>query len=178
MLGIRGVFVLCCCGSQLVSCSESEEDPQDESAKIAALKAARNPEGETYLDVHFVLGSSVEELVARFGEPDAYRQQRGNQPYGTIKWNDLKGVKVFAILKDSLCAYVNYGFKKMDPFDETRAFRIIGVEPPEEEPGVSVPETGVKKWYPFEQYHRLTVSSQVKNVTVKGYDFVIVPGTS
>ncbi|MCY3775776.1 MAG: hypothetical protein OXH11_07310 [Candidatus Aminicenantes bacterium] len=178
MLGIRGVFVLGCCGFQLVSCSERGEDAQDESAKIAALKAARNPEGETYLDVHFVLGSSVEELVARFGEPDAYRPQLGSQPYGNIKWNDLKGVKVFAILKDSLCAYVNYGFQKMDPFDETRALRIIGVEPPGEEPSVSVLETGVKKWYPFEQYHRLTVSSQVKNVSVKGYDFVIVPGTS
>ena len=91
--------------------------------RIAAFKAARDPEGETYLDVHFVLGSRVEELVARFGEPDAYRPQLGNQPYGNIKWNDLKGVKVFAILKDSLCAYVNYGFKKMDPFDETRGLQ-------------------------------------------------------
>ena len=175
---IRGVFALSCCGIQLVSCSESEEVAQDEGAKIAAFKAARNPEGETYLDVHFVLGSRVEELVARFGEPDAYRPQLGNQPYGNIKWNDLKGVKVFAIIKDSLCAYVNYGFQKMTPFDETEAFRIIGVEPPEEEPAVLVPETGVRKWYPFEEYHRLTVSSQVKNVTVKGYDFVVVPGTS
>lgn len=178
MLGIRGIFLLSFCAFQFVSCSGKKEDPQDESAKIAALKAARNPEGETYLDVHFVLGSSVEELVSRFGEPDAYRPQLGSQPYGNIKWNDLKGVKVFAILKDSLCAYVNYGFQKMDPFDETRALRIIGVEPPEEKPAVSVPETGVKKWFPFEQYHRLTVSSQVKNVAVKGYDFVIVPGTS
>ena len=168
---------MCCCGLLLLSCSGSEEVAQDQKAKIAALKAART-DGKTYLDVHFVLGSSVEELVARFGEPDAYRPQLGNQPYGNIKWNDLKGVKVFAILKDSLCAYVNYGFKKMDPFDETEALRIIGVEPPQEEPAVSVPETGVKKWYPFEQYHRLTVSSRVKNVAVKGYDFVIVPGTS
>ena len=168
---------MCCCGLLLLSCSGNEESPQDQRAKIAALKAAKT-DGRTYLDVHFVLGSSAEELVARFGEPDAYRQQVGNQPYGNIKWNDLKGVKVFAILKDSLCAYVNYGFRTMDPFDETEALRIIGVEPPEEEPAVSVPETGVKKWYPFEQYHHLTVSSQVKNVTVKGYDFVIVPGTS
>ena len=168
---------MCCCGLLLLSCSGSEEVAQDQKAKVAALKAART-DGKTYLDVHFVLGSSVEELVARFGEPDAYRPQLGNQPYGNIKWNDLKGVKVFAILKDSLCAYVNYGFKKMDPFDETEALRIIGVEPPQEEPAVSVPETGVKKWYPFEQYHRLTVSSRVKNVAVKGYDFVIVPGTS
>ena len=178
MLGTRGVFVLCCCGILLVSCSGSEEGAQHESEKIAALKAARNAEGETYLDVHFVLGSSVEELVARFGEPDAYRPQLGNQPYGNIKWNDLKGVKVFAIIKDSLCTYVNYGFKKMDPFDETEAFRIIGVEGPEDEPTVSVPKTGVRKWYPFEHYHHLTVSSQVKNISVKGYDFVIVPGTS
>ena len=178
MLGIRGSYGFFCCVFPLLSCSGSEEVAQDEAAKIAAFKAARNPEGETYLDVHFVLGSRVEELVERFGEPDAYRPQLGNQPYGNIKWNDLKGVKVFAILKDSLCAYVNYGFVEMDPFDEMEAFRIIGVEPPEEEPAVSVPETGVKKWFPFEQYHRLTVSSQVKNVTVKGYDFVIVPGTS
>lgn len=167
---------MCCCALLLLSCSGSEEVAQDQKAKIAALKAAKT-DGRTYLDVHFVLGSSMEELVERFGEPDAYRPELGPR-YGNIKWNDLKGVKVFAILKDSLCAYVNYGFKKMDPFDETEAFRIIGVEPPEEEPAVSVPETGVRKWYPFERYHRLTVSSRVKNISVKGYDFVIVPGTS
>ena len=144
VIGIRGVIVLCCCGIQLVSCSGNEEAAQDESEKIAALKAARDAEGETYLDVHFVLGGSVEELVARFGEPDVYRPQLGDQPYGNIKWNDLKGVKVFAIIRDSLCTYVSYGFKKMDPFDEGEAFGIIGVERPEEEPTVSVqkPESG------------------------------------
>ena len=176
MLGIRGViFVLCCCGIEFVACSESEKAAQDESEKIAALKAARDAEGETYLDVHFVLGGSVEELVARFGEPDAYRPQLGNQPHGNIKWNDLRGVRVFAIVKDSTCAYVNYSFqKKLDPFDETKAFRIIGVERPEEDPTVSVLKTGVTKWYPFEQYHHLTVSSQQKNVSVMGFDFEIM----
>ena len=172
-----GLAIFCC--FLLSSCSKSEEGPQDEGAEIAALKEIRNADGKTFLDVHFVLGSSVDELVARFGEPDAYRPQLGDQPYGNIKWNDLRGVKVFAILKDSTCAYVNYGFnKKMDPFDETEAFRIIGVERPEDDPTVSVFKTGVTKWYPFEQYHRLTVSSHQKNVSVKGYDFQMGPGTT
>jgi len=178
MLCFRGVIALSCCCFLIGACSESEESAQTESEKIAALKATRNAEGKTYLDVHFVLGSSLDELIARFGEPDAYRPQLGNQPYGNIKWNDLKGVKVFAIINDSTCAYVNYWFHTMDPFDETEAFRIIGVERPEDEPTVSVLKTGVTKWYPFEQFHHMTVSSQTQNVSIKGYDFVVVPGTS
>jgi len=170
MLGFRFGFVLCCSGILFVACGESDKED-------AAWNAKRT-EGVTFLDVHFVLGSTLEELTERFGEPDAYRPQLGNQPYGNVKWNDLKGVKVFAVIKDSLCAYVNYGFYQLDPFAETEAFRIIGVERPEEDPTVSVPKTGVTKWYPFEHYHHLTVSSQAKNVSVKGYDFVIVPGTS
>ena len=177
MLAIRCGLALSHCLLLLVSCSESEESAKEESAKIAALKAARNAEAETYLDVHFVLGSSVDELVARFGEPAAYRPALEPR-YGNIKWNDLKGVKVFAIIKDSTCAYVNYRFDNLDPFDEAEAFRIIGVERPEDDPTVSVFKTGVTKWYPFGQYDHLTVSSQLKNVSVKGYDFVIMPGTS
>ena len=165
------MIALGCCCFLIGSCAESEEKEQTESEMIAALKAAKRAEGETYLDVHFVLGSSLDELIARFGEPDAYRPQLGDQPYGNIKWNDLKGVKLFAITKDSTCAYVNYSFEAMDPFDEKRAFEIIGVERPEEEPTVSVFKTGVTKWYPFEQYHHMTVSSQLKNVTIQGFDF-------
>jgi len=152
------------------SCSESKETAQTESEMIAALKAAKT-QGETYLDAHFVLGSSLDELVVRFGEPDVYRPQLGDQPHGNVKWNDLKGVKVFAIIKDSTCAYVNYSFQAMDPFDETAAFGLVGVERPEDEPTVSVFKTGVTKWYPFEHYHHMTVSTQQKNVTIKGFDF-------
>lgn len=141
---------------------------------IAALKAAKKVEGKTYLDVHFVLGASVDELVARFGEPDAYRPQLGNQPHGNIKWNDLKGVKLFAVTKDSTCAYVNYAFNAMDPFDEQEALKLIGVERPDGEPTVSVFKTGVTKWFPFEHYHHMTVSAQQRNVSIKGFDFDIM----
>ncbi len=177
MLGFRGGFLLLCGGLALLTCSKEEGPQKDEGAKLAALKAAK-VQGQTYLDVHFVLGSSLEELVARFGEPDAYRPQLGNQPYGNIKWKDLKGVTVFGIVKDSTCAYVNYKFDKLDPFDETEAFRIIGVERPDDDPAVSVLKTGVTKWYPFEHYHHLTVSPQQKNVSIKGFEFAMGPGTS
>ena len=169
------MIALSCCCFLISSCSESEENAQTESEQIAALKAAK-VQGQTYLDVHYVLGSSVDELIARFGEPDAYRPQLGNQPYGNIKWSDLKGVKVFAMTKDSTCAYVNYSFKAMDPFDETEAFGIIGVERPEGEPQESVFKTGVTKWYPFEHYHHMTVSAKLKNVTIKGFAFKSIAG--
>ena len=159
----------------LFACSESEKGAQGESAKVAALKAAKT-DGETYLDVHFVLGSSTEELIERFGEPVQYRLQQGDQPFGFARWNDLQNVKVFAVIKDGACAYVNYDFNEMDPFEETAAFKIIGIERPEEDPTVSVPESEVDKWYPFEQYDRLTVNRKLKRVGVRAYPFEMIPG--
>ena len=163
----------------LFACSESEKGAQGESAKVAALKAAKT-DGKTYLDVHFVLGSSAEELIERFGEPVQYRPQQGDQPFGFVRWNDVQNVKVLAVIIDGACAYVNYDFHEMDPemdpFDETAAFKIVGIERPKEDPTVSVPKTGVDKWYPFEQYDRLTVNRELKRVGVRAYPFEMIPG--
>ena len=111
-------------------------------------------------------------MIARFGEPVQYRPEPENGgDFGFLRWKDIHKVRVFAVIKGGSCAYVNYDFDAFDSFDETEAFELIGIEPPEDEPTVSVPKTGVKKWYPFEQYDRLTVSAETKRVGVRVFPF-------
>ena len=125
---------------------------------------------EQPLDVHTVLGRSPEELIERWGEPKQYRKDPGvGEKYGFALWPDLMGVRVFIVIKREKVTWVTYRFENLETFDEAKAFRIINVEPPAEEPKRFPGEEEVKRWEPFEKYGKMTVSPAIKLVAV-GWD--------
>jgi hypothetical protein len=124
----------------------------------------------TYLDVHVILGSTPEQLMKRFGNPTQQIAEKVGASIGAITWENIEGVRVFAVIKDGKCAYVHYTFKEMEPFDEDQAFRIIGIERPVQ-PSKPIPKSQAKWWKPFEQYHKLTVNPEIKGISVMAFPF-------
>ena len=160
----RSLPVVCSLSFLLVFSCSQKKDASGDKPGVRDKSAA-----ETYLDVHFVLDSTPEELIERFGEPTSYNPEREGI-LGNLLWKDVSGVRVLAVIKDGQCAYVHYTFKELEPFDENEALQIVGIERPEYEPQL-FSKKGAKRWQPFEQYERLTVSPRVKGVSVRAYYF-------
>ena len=165
MPGSRHRFILMVCGVLLLSsCSKKEEHAEHDSPPTSGKTA-----GKTFLDVHFVLGSTPDELIERFGEPKPYIPERKGVS-GNLVWKDLYGVRVFTVIREDKCAYVHYTFNELEPFDEEKAFRIVGIERPKHDPQL-IPRSEAKRWKPFEQYDRLAVNPKIKSVAVRAYPF-------
>jgi hypothetical protein len=133
-------------------------------------KEEKKKADQTYLDVHIVLGSTPEQLMKRFGPPTTQVAERDSIHFGTITWENIEGVRVFAVVKNEKCAYVHYTFKEMEPFEENRAFRVIGIERPQQAPQL-IPQSQAKRWKPFGQYDRLTVNPETKGVAIRAFPF-------
>jgi hypothetical protein len=91
------------------------------------------------------------------------------EKYGFALWPDLMGVRVFIVIKRGKVTWVTYRFENLETFDEAKAFRIINVEPPAEEPKLFPGEEEAKRWEPFEKYGKMTVSPAIEMVAV-GWD--------
>jgi hypothetical protein len=118
------------------------------------------------LDARRVLGSSLQEASERWGEPVQYTEdpmhERG---HGFASWQDVSGAKITAFSRMGKIVWLTYRFQKMEPFDEAQAFSLINVDPdPDQAHHLKTP--GAKRWSPFEQYQKLTVSSVTKMVAV------------
>ena len=118
------------------------------------------------LDAHRVLGSSLEQMIERWGEPERYTPDPERQKgHGFAGWSDVLGVKLTAFSLKGKIIRVTYRFRNMDPFDEVEAFNLINVDPdPDEVNHLTSP--GAKRWTPFEDYQKLTVSPASKMVAV------------
>jgi hypothetical protein len=53
----------------------------------------------------------------------------------------------------------------MEPFDEGKAFEMIGVEAPEEG-WKYVAGTKARRWSPFREYEKLTISPKTKVISI------------
>ena len=118
------------------------------------------------LDAHRVLGSSLEQMIERWGEPERYTPDPERQKgHGFAGWSDVLGVKITAFSRMGKIIWVTYRFRNMDPFDEVEAFNLINVDPdPDEVNHLTSP--GAKRWTPFEDYQKLPVSPASKMVAV------------
>jgi hypothetical protein len=158
-----GSFVVIYVFSSLVFCSKDKDKSGDNTGVL------NKGTGETFLDVHFVLGSTPEELIERFGEPKPYIHEREGVP-GNMVWKNLYDVRVFTVIRDGRCAYVHYTFNELEPFDEGEAFQVVGIERPKHDP-ILIPQSEARRWKPFEEYDRLTVNPKTKGVAVRAYPF-------
>ena len=111
------------------------------------------------LDAYEILGSTAEKLIERLGPPTQYSEGR------LIRWKNSHGVRVFARITHGKVSYVAYTFEEMEPFDEARAFAMIGVEPPKEG-GENIGETRARRWSPFGKYEKLTLSPRTKLISI------------
>ena len=116
------------------------------------------------LDVREVYGRTLEELQSRWGEPDVFI--RRSEDRATVQWRNVEGTRIFITVKeDGRARYFSYTFREMDPFDESEAFRRIGLEPPGQEPEYAW-ENGAKRWISVGEYQKLIVNPVTKAITV------------
>ncbi len=118
------------------------------------------------LDVNQVLGSSLEEAIERWGEPQAHTPDRGiDAPavFGYAMWKEVEGAKITAFSRGGNIFWVTYRFEKMDPFDEAEAFRLVNVDPPQDR-ARHLKSPGAKRWTPFGKYQKLIVSPVTRMV--------------
>ena len=132
---------------------------------LVALSCARE---KPPLDVHEVLGSTPEELQARWGDPHQNVEDPGvSWKYGHMLWLDVRdtGVRVWVVIRRGKASYVSYRFEAMEPFDELAAFRMIGVEVPDAEPQLMT-TPGARRWEPFEDYDKMTLNPHTKFISI------------
>jgi hypothetical protein len=116
------------------------------------------------LDVREVYGRTLEELQERWGEPDVFIRRSDDR--ATVQWKSVEGTRIYITVKeDGRARYVSYTFRGMDPFDESEAFRRIGLEPPGQEPEHAW-ENGAKRWISVGEYQKLVVNPVTKAITV------------
>lgn len=115
------------------------------------------------LDVHEVYGRTIDELQARLGEADVFIRKSDDRV--TLQWKSVEGTRIYITVKDGRARYVSYTFRGMDPFDESEAFRCIGLEPPEQDPEQAW-DNGAKRWISVGQYYKLVVNPVTKAITV------------
>lgn len=116
------------------------------------------------LDVNRVLGSTLGEVIERWGEPKMHTpDQQIDGVFGYASWPDVQGAKVTAFSKEGKIIWVTYRFPKMDPFDEAEAFRLVNVDPAQDQARL-LRSPGAKRWTPFGKYQKLTVSPATKMV--------------
>lgn len=118
------------------------------------------------LDAHRVLGSSLESVIERWGEPMRYTADPNHERgHGFASWKNVQGARITAFSKMDKVIWVTYRFPEMEPFDEAEAFRLINLDPdPDQANHLKTP--GAKRWSPFEKYQKLTVSPMTKMVAL------------
>ena len=137
-------------------------------ALLASGSCAR--EEERPLDVHRVLGSSFEEVSERWGKPEQYTADpMVPEGHGYGSWPNVMGARITAFSRMGKIIWVTYRFPDMEPWDEAEAFRLVNVDPPQDQARHLSSTPGAKRWSPFEQYQKLTVSPVTKMVAI-GHD--------
>ena len=133
-------------------------------AAIAAGSCSRQEGG--LLVARQALGSSLEEAIDRWGEPEHYTPDPLMESgHGFASWSDVAGARITAFSRMGRIIWVTYRFLRMDPFDEAEAFRLVGVAPdPAQARHLRSP--GAKRWSPFEGYQKLTVSPVTRMVAI------------
>jgi hypothetical protein len=119
---------------------------------------------EALLQPERLLGSTPERLIARLGQPKQHQEEHGAQ-FGFMRWPDIQGVHVLVIVKGGTGEYVSYQFRAMEPFDETKALALIGVELPEADPK-PVPGSRAKRWQPFGKYEHMTINPDTRLISM------------
>ena len=115
------------------------------------------------LDVHEVYGRTIDELQARLGDADVFIRKSDDRV--TLQWKSVEGTRIYITVQDGRARYVSYTFREIDPFDESEAFRRIGLETPAQEPEYAW-ENGAKRWISVGEYHKLVVNPVTKAITV------------
>ena len=129
------------------------------AACLIWASCAEKKKSEKPLSAYELLGSEPDDLLERFGEPTQYRK-------GTlIRWKSFNGVRIFAHIREGKVGYVAYTFEAMKPFDEQKALQMIGIELPEEG-GKYVAGTKARRWSPFGEYQKLTISPRTKLISI------------
>ena len=145
------------------------------SALFSGFSCGQKKRSDQLLNAYEILDSSAEELIERFGEPAQHSEGR------YIRWKSINGVLVFVFFEkrkeEGIFAfffeffdkqkanYVAYTFEEMESFDEARAFQIIGIEPPKE--GAKyISKNKAKRWEPFGEYDKLTVSMETRVISI------------
>ena len=93
----------------------------------------------------------------------SYRRVWGRRV--TLQWKSVEGTRIYITVKDGRARYVSYTFRGLDPFDESEAFRCIGLEPPEQDPEQAW-DNGAKRWISVGQYYKLVMNPVTKAITV------------
>ena len=127
---------------------------------LAGLCCARRQETAP-LHAEAILGSTAADLIERLGKPTQNREGR------FVRWADVDGVRVFVAFEEGSdrAAYVAYTFESMVPFDESKAFEVVGLEPPAD--GAKAYSDGkARRWEPYGKYDRLVVSTETKVIAL------------
>lgn len=125
-----------------------------------------SPREEGLLQARRALGSSLQEAIDRWGEPEHYTPDPLMESgHGFASWPDVAGARITAFSRMGRIIWVTYRFHRMDPFDEAEAFRLVGVDPdPKQARHLRSP--GAKRWSPFGEYQKLTVSPATRMVAI------------
>ncbi len=119
------------------------------------------------LSPQHLLGRTPQQMVAHLGRPQSQRDEVSGH-YGFLRWPDVDGVSVMAIVSGGKGVYVSYQFSPEDPFDEEVAFARLGLEIPDEPPA-PLSDRGAKRWHPFGPYERLTVNPETRLIAIGSY---------
>lgn len=134
------------------------------AAAVAIGSCSRREEGP--LDARRALGSSLEEAIDRWGEPERYTPDPMRESgHGFASWPDVEGARITAFSRMGKIIWVTYRFQGMDPFDEAEAFRLVGVDPDPDQ-ATRLRSPGARRWSPFERYQKLTVSPATRMVAI------------
>lgn len=127
---------------------------------LAIVCCARRQESAR-LHAETILGSTAAELIERLGKPTQNREGR------FVRWADVDGVRIFVAFDEGSdrASYVAYTFERMVPFDEAKAFQVVGLEPPAE--GAKAYSDGkARRWQPYGKYDKLVVSTETRVIAL------------
>jgi len=129
---------------------------------LAAASCGTEP--EPLLKAGRLIGSTPEQLIARLGEPQLHRAERGPH-FGALRWADIDSVEVLVIIANGTGSYVSYQFVGMEPFDEAAALKRVDVILPKTAPE-QMGDGGARRWEPCGEFVRLTINPATKLVSI------------
>lgn len=131
-------------------------------ALLMGASCSREP--QPLLSAHELIGATPETLVQRLGEPRMERDENGPH-FGAMRWVDVEGAEVMAVIVGGVATYVSYQFKGMEAFDEAAALERIAVELPAAEP-LKLGDGAARRWEPCGPFERLTVNPETRLISL------------